>query len=359
MSNASKSKENSFLAKKSKSPQKNTPKILDPVKIDAALEEYEKMVNDFMRSPTPSPSRINNSIDLNDYSASSASSVSSTKCSSLQEVGIEDDEVPTIIVDTADIDLSPSGDFCAHEHVIKEKGMNICNDCGMELYEECSHEQEWRYFGDSDSRNSSDPSRCQYRKSPEKGIKKDLERLGFPPDICQLADELYMLITSGDIKRSELRKGIQFACVLEAYKQKNKPRTPDDLQTKFFGLDRKGMSQGIAYYRKRCPREHFMYEDISAKHFIPKYMSKFNAKQEHIDKVIKLYEKIKDSCAALNRSNPQSASKSLVYYYLRRMGCQISPAKFGRIVSLSDIIVIRLSGEISRVLNSQSIVNLG
>ena len=262
-------------------------------------------------------------------------------------------------INTDDIDFSQSDDFCSHANITNEKGVTICEDCGIELYEEISHEQDWRYFGDQDSRNSKDPSRCQYRKSPEKGIKKDLDRLGFPPDICELADNLYMLVTKGEIKRSGLRQGIMFSTVFEAYKIKNRPKTPDELQHKF-GLDRKSMSQGITYYKLRCPREFFDCEEISAKHYIPSTMNKLskNIKMEHVERVIKLYEKIKDACSLLNRSNPQSTSKALVYYYLRRKGCNINPIRYGKIVGLSEIIILRISAEISRVLGTQKQVNL-
>jgi len=315
--------------------------------MDETFQQYDKMIKEIMRSPPSSPNSLSNSLSEID--------------SSMLDSGIlEEDDEPEVKIDTTDIDFTSFNDICCHSKVVKDKGVIICDDCGAELYEEISHEQDWRYFGDQDSRNSKDPSRCQWRKSPEKGIKKELERLGFPPDICELADELYMMITNGEIKRSDLRKGIQFSCVFEAYKIKKRPKTPDDLQGKFFGLDRKIMSQGITYYRLRCPRAYFQYEDISAKHFIPTIMKmkQFNCSDEHVGHVVQLYEMIKDSCSVLNRSNPQSTTKALIYYYFRRKGCLISASRFGRIVGLSDIIVIRLSSEISRVLGTSKLVSL-
>ena len=100
-----------------------------------------------------------------------------------------------------------------HLHVTKEKGTLICEECSQELYEEINHEQEWRHFADADGRGEPDPSRCQFRKAPEKGIKRELDRMEFAPDVCELADHLYMMITGGEMKRSDLRKGIMFACL--------------------------------------------------------------------------------------------------------------------------------------------------
>lgn len=256
--------------------------------------------------------------------------------------------------------FSKSSSACDHPNIVREKGVLICEDCGEELYEEISHDQEWRKFGDSDGRGGSDPTRCQYRKAAERGIRRELERMGFAPDICKLADEDYMLITKEEIKRSELRKGIIFACVLEAHKRVGRATTPDEVASKFFNLQKKTQSQGIQFYRLRCPRSYFQYGDISAKHFIPQIMKmpQFNTKQEHIDRVIMLHERIADKCPMLNRSNPQSVSKALIYYYFRRRGVLISPTRFGKIVSLSHIILLRLSSAISRLLGTGKSVNL-
>ena len=267
------------------------------------------------------------------------------------------DKVETVSqINSSDI-FDTSIEICNHGTTSREKGRIICDDCGIELYQEISYEQDWRYFGDQDSRNTKDPGRCQYRKTPEKGIKKELEKLGFPPDICELSDKLYMTVTKGEIKRSELRKGIMFSVVYESYRMKNKPKTPEELQ-EIFGLDSKSISQGLTYYRVRCPKEIFQHDDISPKHYIPAIMEKFKTTREHIDKVMLLYDRIKGVASILNRSKPQSTAKALVFYYLRRKNCKIKPAVFGKIVQLSEVIILRLSGEISRLLNTQDTVDL-
>lgn len=285
------------------------------------------------------------------------SSVESVSIPLTNEDIIDNSEETACTINSSDIFFDTSIDICNHANTSREKGRIICDDCGIELYEEISYEQDWRYFGEQDSRNNKDPSRVQYRKTPEKGIKKELERLGFPPDICELSDKLYMTVTKGEIKRSELRKGIMFSVVYESYRMKNKPKTPEELQD-IFGLDSKSISQGLTYYRLRCPKENFSHDDINPKHYIPAIMEKFKTTREHIDKVMLLYDRIKGVATILNRSKPQSTSKALVYYYLRRKGCKIKPSVYGKIVQLSEVIILRLSGEISRILNTQDTVDL-
>lgn len=247
--------------------------------------------------------------------------------------------------------------LCAHKNIVKNGTVKACEDCGLELDIEISYEQDWRYYGENDSKNSSDPARCQYRKSPEKGIKKELEQIGFPREICEISDDKYMMVTRGEIKRSNLRKGIMFACVFETYKEKGEHRVPDELQSKF-GIDRKSMSKGNTYYRTRCPKEMLSDESITAEHFIPYIMKKFRAKKEHIDKVVQIYEKVKGKSIIFNRSNPQSTSTGIVYYYLRRYKCDISSAKFSKIVKLGEGIVVKIAKEVSRLLDTLQTVDL-
>lgn len=246
---------------------------------------------------------------------------------------------------------------CQHENTIKDFNTVICEDCGIEVDNEISFDQDWRYYGQNDSKNGSDPSRCQYRKSPEKGIKKELEQMGFPIEICEVADVKYKNVTRGDIKRSNLRKGIMYACVFETFKEKQTHRIPEELQEKF-GLDKKSASKGITYYHTRCPKEQRNMESVTAEHYIPNIMSKFKAKKEHIDLVIELYTIIKDKSLIINRSNPQSTATGIVYYYLRKNKCKVNPGDFGKASNLSEGIIIKIAKEVSRLLETTDLVDL-
>lgn len=241
---------------------------------------------------------------------------------------------------------------CLHTDTINSNGMDICIDCGLEISILNMSEKEWRYYGDNDNINSSDPSRCQFRKNPEKGIKKELIKLGFPIDISNLSDELYLTVTKGEIKRSNLRKGIMFACVFNAYKQKNNPQIPEELQKKF-KIDRKNISKGLTYFHlNNSNKTNDSY--ISIEDFIPKIMEKFNIKQNHIDTVLSLSKVIKNSSSILIRSNPQSVSSSLVFYYLRKLNPDISISQFSRIVKLSEITILRLINEIENIIENEN-----
>jgi hypothetical protein len=66
-------------------------------------------------------------------------------------------------------------DECKHEETVYKNGVQVCQECGKHVYEEMIQEQEWRYYGNSDNKNASDPSRCQYRMQAEKGVSEASE----------------------------------------------------------------------------------------------------------------------------------------------------------------------------------------
>ena len=153
----------------------------------------------------------------------------------------------------------------------------------------------------SDGKSIHDASRCSFKKIPEKGIKNDLLRINISIDIVDIADKYYLDVVKGDIKRSNLRKGIMFACVFQAFKDLGKHQTPDDLQ-KLFKISRKTMSKGLTYFHTRSNKKSGDNGYITAEHFIPRVMENFNIKQEHIKSALVLYSQIKDKNRLFNSS---------------------------------------------------------
>jgi transcription initiation factor TFIIIB Brf1 subunit/transcription initiation factor TFIIB len=239
---------------------------------------------------------------------------------------------------------------CNHTETEIVNGVVECVNCGVHLDTVIDEDQECRYYGATDNKYSSDPSRCQYRKSPDKGIRKDLEKLHLPPYIINTADEYYQEVTQNEIKRGALRKGIMFACVFEAYKHHNKTQIPDVLQA-LFKIDKKNGSRGITYFRKKKRKNDDRY--ITAEDFIPKICEKFDFVPEAIQEVIDLYRQLKAKSPKLDHSYPQSVSSGCVYYVMKRKNVDITGDYFGKKVGLSSITVIKKANEIEEILNSE------
>lgn len=259
-----------------------------------------------------------------------------------------------------DIDISQYNNkenICMHENTINNGSVEVCSDCGIEVYKELSLEPEWRFYGDSDSKHSSDPSRCHIRKSEEKNIYKDIEKYDLPIDIAKETNKSYLEITNGQIRRGNFRKSIIFACAFNAYKNQNKHPNTEEIREKF-GLSKKEASKGLTFYnlnkkdKKKAPTY------ISPTSFIPRIMEKFNSGEQHISKVTDLYNKIYNRSKLLNRSNPQSVIAGLVFYYFKLIGGTINCAKFSKMVKLSDITISRISKNISEILGTVNKVKL-
>ncbi len=204
---------------------------------------------------------------------------------------------------------------------------------------------------DENGKSSQDHLRCQYRKMAEKGIRGDLTKLGIAPEVIDLADTYYFEVTKGEIKRSNLRKGIMFACVFQAYKDLGKHQTPDYLMN-LFKISRRVMSKGLTYFYPRSNKRSGDNGYITAEHFIPRIMETFNCKQEHIQAALKLYAQVKDKTTLFNSSNPQSVSSGLVYYYFKKINADIPGSTFGKAVGLSEITITKIASRIDEILAS-------
>ena len=230
-------------------------------------------------------------------------------------------------------------DTCEHLDVIQESSFTLCSKCGLQL-DQIDDDYDIKL------------DRIQFKKTHDKGISKDLEIYNLPLEIIRLADKYYTNVTNGDIKRSNLRKGIMFACVFQAYKALGQPQTPDYLQ-KVFGLTRKNISKGLTYFclgssDKSLEKESSI--SITAEHFIPKIFQKFNIKSEHIDNCLQLFKQVENKSSLLNRSNPQSVSKGIVFYYLRKLNININITSYSEEVDLSITTINRICNTIDSML---------
>jgi transcription initiation factor TFIIIB Brf1 subunit/transcription initiation factor TFIIB len=245
---------------------------------------------------------------------------------------------------------------CSHENVISEKGVSVCVDCGEEILHRMTYDKEWRYYGQSDTKHSSDPNRVQMRKSEERSIFKDVENLGFSESIIAKANKIYAQVTEGKIFRGNHRKAIVFACVFHAYKMSGKPQSHERL-IQIFNLSRKTGLRGLKYVNLYAPKDSKIRTTyITPIHLISEIMEKFSATTEQTQEVVSLYEQIKNKSSRLNRSRPQSVASGLVFYWICIKGKEITLKDFAKKVILSELTINRIAKEIAEVLETPNIV---
>jgi transcription initiation factor TFIIIB Brf1 subunit/transcription initiation factor TFIIB len=250
-----------------------------------------------------------------------------------------------------------NNEVCDHSCTVEENGQIFCMECGIKLGEEVSNEAEWRYYGNRDNISNSDPSRVQYRKINDRNIIKELKDFGLPNDVIEISNNLYTKVTKNKIRRSNLRKGIIYACVFHAYKLLGNPQTPETIQQMFKIPHTRIITKGVHYFYLKMPKEDIQnIDDITAEHFIPTLLNKFNVKEEHINNVLELYKKISDKGSLINTSNPQSISSGFVFYYLKKLNLDISASNFGKITGLSEITINRIVKQIDDIINQLDII---
>lgn len=246
--------------------------------------------------------------------------------------------------------------FCSHANTANEKGIDVCTDCGEEITKQIQHTKEWRYYGQSDTRHSSDPNRVQIRKSDERNIYKDVENMGFSDKIVAEANKIYFQVTQGQIFRGNSRKAIVFACIFHAYKLSGKPQSHEKL-IHVFNLNRKTGLKGLKHVNLYAPKNSTIRTTyITPINLVEEIMDKFSATKEQKEEVVKLYDQIKNKSSRLNRSRPQSVSSGLIYYWICTQKKDITLKQFTKKVSLSELTVNKIAKEIAEVMGTPDVL---
>jgi len=238
-------------------------------------------------------------------------------------------------------------DKCDHPNWSIESSNKICEDCGIVIAREDDPEQDHLTM----AKYNTDPKRCHARRTDEKGIYKDVEKLGFSDKIVSIANMMYEQVTKGKIYRGNSRKGIIFACIFHAYKINNNPQSCEQL-IEIFGIERKVGLKGLKFVNLNSPKESkFRDYQISTEDIIREIMDKFNANDAQKNEAIAIYEKIKNRSSLINRSRPQSVASGIVRYYIIQKNKDISMEFFKSRVRLSELTITRIVSEIENILD--------
>tara|TARA_B110000971_G_scaffold221865_1_gene271124 strand:- start:2643 stop:3599 length:957 start_codon:yes stop_codon:yes gene_type:complete len=177
--------------------------------------------------------------------------------------------------------------FCNNYNIIQEAGNRICKDCGRIDGIVLDAQQEWRYYGVSDNKYSSDPTRCahssnslfdevqfggimkgygnekyrrllkwnsiQYKVKSLMGICKRIQDAckegEIPYCVTDKANFMYKMVSENVIKRGISRSALIAACVYYACKDKNIPRKRREISD-LFDLSISRMTVGCNVFKQ-------------------------------------------------------------------------------------------------------------
>ena len=246
--------------------------------------------------------------------------------------------------------------ICDHTDLVNENGVTNCLDCGEQIHKNITHEKEWRFYGSSDNKRTSDPNRVQMRKSEDKNINKDVENMGFSETIVSRANDIYIQVTNGQIFRGESRKAVVFACNYHSYKMAGNCQTPKNLM-ETFGLNKKNSLKGLKIVNVNAPKDSPIHSSaLTAVHHIYEIMDKFSATQAQKMEVVEIYSRTKNRSSKLNRSRPQSLASAIIYYYICLKKMDITLKKFAQKVDLSELTINKNAKEIALVLGTPDLI---
>jgi transcription initiation factor TFIIIB Brf1 subunit/transcription initiation factor TFIIB len=247
-------------------------------------------------------------------------------------------------------------DFCDHANISEDNGFISCSDCGIEMNKNIYQDKEWRYYGQSDNKRTSDPNRVHIRKMEERNIFKDVENMGFSDKIVYHANQIYLQVTDGQIFRGGSRKSLIFSCIFYSFKINKIPQTHEKLLATF-EISRKSALKGLKYVNLKTPKDskiHTTY--ITPINLVDEIMDKFSATPQQKAEVYELYGKIKNKSSTINRSRPQSISAGIVFAWICMKNLDISIKEFAGKTQLSELTILKIAREIAKILNVPIII---
>ncbi len=193
-------------------------------------------------------------------------------------------------------------------------------------------------------------------KSKEKTLKSDLKSKGFPPEIINKADEIFVKMKFG-LKRGVRRKQLVYYCAQAAYNELKIPMDPSQLAS----------TCGISYSEifkanSMCSPAKTGYKPPSEfkqpKDFIESYYKKIQDmniisfgenSEENINDIC--YD-VMEKSSELREEKPQTVAAAVLVFYLELNGCVLKKEKYTEIFNKSDMAIIKIKNKVAVVYNS-------
>jgi len=253
---------------------------------------------------------------------------------------------------------------CLHLDVDEmDNGLYACRKCCAEI-EIYTFRPEWRFYGSADNRVNKDPSRCHYSKGSHKGLEDTFTscNMQIPTAIKKATERKYNKVVQRlrdekekNTVRGKRKKSIVAACLLNAYRDFGEVRTAGHIR-EFFNLQQKSMSRGLQEYYKTFPEDRTA--STNPENLLRWQMTLSGINISHYRKILTITKYLQDTSINLKRSNPQSVSAAILYFYLclhpkykEQLG--LTKSKFATKVNLSDITITKLVKEVARVSGCQ------
>lgn len=271
---------------------------------------------------------------------------------------------------------------CNSDQLQVDCGIVICTQCGAENGIVISTEQDWRYYGQDDNKNTGDPSRCGFAINPllpdssqntiilGKGANYGYKKLhkwgaveykekklikifgtmnqntyntGITKSVLDKAEVMYNTIDGINDRRGNVKKGIIAACIFESCKDKGMPRSAKELSA-MYDIKSKKMTSGFKQYK-----EMMFYQDrdyaksitpTSSRDFILAYGKQLNLPQEAIDMANNI-AKIADDIGIILENTPPSVAVGTLCFAIEHYGIDITKKTVAETCKKSEVTIAK------------------
>jgi len=174
-------------------------------------------------------------------------------------------------------------------------------------------------------------------------IQEKCDKNDLPAVIARTAKSLYTLIAETKISRGNNRKGIIAACVFNACKECNVPRSSNEI-AKIFDIDTKIITKGIKKYTEimRLDKKNIVrttcIKSITIVDFIDRFSHKLKLNTEHISDI----RSIVDQCISLKidkDNTPPAMASGCIYLYIKLSSLNIGRKEISIVSQISEVTI--------------------
>jgi len=273
--------------------------------------------------------------------------------------------------------------ICDDGIVIPDEGRMICQGCGYDHGQIIDHSQEWRYYGSSDNKRRSDPTRCGmpmndllpesltgtvllgrgneiYRKLhkwnqmtyKEKSLITDFNEFrdrclqnNIPVCVIDKTKALYKALRYDDelydMKRGTTKKGLMAACIYYSCKEKKISKSPKEI-SEIFDIKINKVTNGIKDFKKLmyCKDQEYSknMKASTAKDYIKFYGNKIGLVEKYIEITIYVAN-VADLLGIVPENIPHSIAIGCIYLTICHYNLEFSKKYIASKCQISEVTI--------------------
>ena len=274
-------------------------------------------------------------------------------------------------------------DHCVDGIVMAEDGRMICQMCGIDHGQMIDHTAEWRYYGNSDNKQRSDPTRCGmpsgdllptstpstvilgrgnelYRRLhkwnqmsyKEKSLISDFnefrdkcQKSNIPVSVIDKTKNLYKALRYDDelydMKRGTTKKGLMAACAYESCRKKGISKSPKEIAD-IFEIKVNKVTNGIKEFKKlmHCKDKDYARKMRAStpKDYIEFFGEKIGLDKVYIDDTIYI-AKMADMLGIVPENIPHSMAVGCLFLTIMNNGLDFNKKYVAKQCQISEVTI--------------------